>query len=92
MGKGEIMNAKVKLIELLQGQCWKEFDVSVTHLIPKNICKELADAIIEEFPQILADKVLEGDFTTGAFLGIPPISVPRGKYQVFIKAVNKNES
>lgn len=49
--------------------------------------KSLSQAIITKYPQILADKVWEGEFTTGAFLGIPPISVPRGKYQVFIREV-----
>ena len=57
------------------------------HILEIGSAKQLAKSSIAKYPQILADKVWEGDFTTGAFLGIPPISVPRGKYQVFIRQV-----
>jgi hypothetical protein len=46
------MNAKTKLIEILHCQCWKEWDPSVTRSIPGSVCAELANAIIEAFPQI----------------------------------------
>lgn len=46
------MNAKTKLIEILHGQCWNEWDPSVTRSIPGSICAELANAIIAAFPQI----------------------------------------